>query len=305
MHNDSGTNKDPMMDTLGLFEHDDDIGQAVEISKAIAQGEESQLAHLVAYTLSGCPDEVKEFYLQEYNCPEKPASDEMVVSMNMLIRHKLDSGLGDELLAKQRSLEAEQDILGSMKLRTVMLAAIMMRHGAKIKDDDMEYLRELVPGIHCTEGAGWPLNDSGFRGPGKRQFLAALDHYQAGNPRSFEEPSCHNCGKVNGDIKAQGKALMKCGGCQNEKAAAWFCDKVCISSPEQCFTALEHISLLQFQGWTSLTCPQLLGLPKESVEAPQAGQLWSSSWSRHCYLQGVRRAWHGNCDLPGCYGLNP
>ncbi|KAG6353906.1 hypothetical protein INS49_005163 [Diaporthe citri] len=72
-----------------------------------------------------------------------------------------------------------------------------------------------------------PLADCGFRGPGKRQFLSALDNYQAGKPRSFHQPSCHGCGKVDSDIKAEGKTLLKCGGCKNEIAAAWFCDKDC------------------------------------------------------------------------------
>ncbi len=57
-----------------------------------------------------------------------------------------------------------------------------------------------------------------FRGPGKRQFLAALDNYQPGTPRSFHEPSCHACGKIHEDT---GHALLMCGGCK----VAWFCDK--------------------------------------------------------------------------------
>lgn len=134
----------------GLFEHDDDIVHAVKVSKVIAQGDSRQFVHLVVHTLSDCPDEVKVFYLQEYNCSEKPSQDGEEVSMNTLIRKKLDSGLGDELLAKQRLLKGEQDILGDLKLRTIVLAAVMMRHGARIKDDDRRYLRELVPKIHCA-----------------------------------------------------------------------------------------------------------------------------------------------------------
>lgn len=144
------------------------------------------------------------------------------------IRHKLDSGLGDELFEKYRAAEKHgpDDFDDMSKYLPVVFAAMMMEYGATIKDDQIKHLRDLVPKIHCHEGPVMPLADHGFRGPGKRHFLAALDHYQAGKPRSFQQPSCHNCGKINGDIKAEGKTLMKCGGCKHETAAAWFCDKV-------------------------------------------------------------------------------
>jgi len=70
---------------------------------------------------------------------------------------------------------------------TVVLAAMVMQSGAKISDDNMQHLRDIVPRIHSSPGYAWPLNDEGFRDPGKVQFLAALEYYKPGTPRTFCE----------------------------------------------------------------------------------------------------------------------
>lgn len=138
--------------------------------------------------------------------------DELTAS----VRQKLDTdGLGDKLFAKYRDVN---DLFYG-KYQVIVVGALMMRAGAKIRDEDIRYLRDLVPRINCNEGYTWPLGDQGFRGPGKRQFLAALDHYQPGVPRSFYSPSCFACGKIQVDI---GKALQKCARCHE----AMYCDKV-------------------------------------------------------------------------------
>ncbi|KAK7749906.1 hypothetical protein SLS53_000488 [Cytospora paraplurivora] len=181
-------------------------------SKDIAQGNDLHFAHLMASALASCPAGVKEYYDGDRLGPDKSQP-----LLDIIIREKLDSGLGAVLFAKYRAREDEAqtdttDFGGRRKLRSVFLAAMMMRHGAKIGDDYKEHVREVIPKIQCSEVCVSPLGDEGFRGPGKRQFLAALDHYQAGKPRDSEQPSCHNCGKANADIKAEGKVLMKCGG---------------------------------------------------------------------------------------------
>lgn len=163
----------------------------------------------------------------------------------------------------------------------------MMEYGATIKEDHMKHLRDLVPKLNCNEGAVPTLADFGFRGPGKRQFLAALDNYKAGKPRSFHQPSCHGCGKVDSDIKAEGKTLLKCGGCKNEIAAAWFCDKVRMPA-HFCFTLL-------FSDMVAI----LAGLPERIVEASQA-QLRCSSRTRDCYLSNLRQVYLGLQYLRGC-----
>lgn len=200
------------------------------------------------------PRGVTNFYAQEYDLFDKLQSgvDVSVVSTSAaftyarlelvavltisyqypVIRQKLDSGLGSELFEKYRAAEdhGPDDYDDMTKYLTVVFAAIMMECGATIKEDHIQHLRDLVPKIHCDEGPTSPFTDHGFRGPGKRQFLAALDHYQAGKPRSFQQPSCHNCGKVNDDIKAEGKTLERCSECRNERAAACFCDKVLLTA---------------------------------------------------------------------------
>ncbi|KAH8890210.1 hypothetical protein GQ53DRAFT_650879 [Thozetella sp. PMI_491] len=132
------------------------------------------------------------------------------------IRAKLDSGLGDEIFEKYRAKEGE---MGG-KYRVILVGALMIRAGAQIKPDDFQHLRDLVPMIHCSEVYAMAHCDDGFRGPGKAQFLAALDHYQPGTPRRFSEPSCFQCGKIHADV---GKALKRCGQCKE----AWYCEKDC------------------------------------------------------------------------------
>ncbi|KAJ0109441.1 mynd zinc finger [Diaporthe amygdali] len=99
---------------------------------------------------------------------------------------------------------------------TVRLAAMLMQSGAKISDDNMQHLREIVPQIHSSPGYASPLNDDGFRDPGKVQFLAALEHYKPGTP----PPSCYKCGKIQADI---GKKLSVCSRCK----VASYCDHDC------------------------------------------------------------------------------
>lgn len=100
------------------------------------------------------------------------------------VRTKLDSGLGDRFFDKYRATEGEEE--GEYQL--IIAGALLMRVGARIRDADLQHLRELVPKVVCNEGFCMPLYDEGFRGPGKRQFLAALDNYQAGIPRDYHEP---------------------------------------------------------------------------------------------------------------------
>jgi hypothetical protein len=133
------------------------------------------------------------------------------------VRQRLDAdGLGGRLLDKYRN--ADDGWRG--KYEMIIVAALMMCAGAKIGEEDMRYLRGVVPQINCNEGFTPAIWDEGFRGPGRRQFLAALDKYVPGTPRSFSAPCCYWCGKIRDDI---GKGLRWCGRCKR----AWYCDEVC------------------------------------------------------------------------------
>jgi len=105
------------------------------------------------------------------------------------IREKLDTdNLGEQLFAACRAKENDtDDISREPKYQTIILGALMMRCGARINAADMEHLRDIVPQVVCSPR--WtPFTDLSFRTPGKAQFLAALDHYEPGVPRSFQEP---------------------------------------------------------------------------------------------------------------------
>ncbi len=146
------------------------------------------------------------------------------------MRQKLDAGLGSNLISKFRSLADGPNNTASeewlqlwekheAQYRFIILGAMMMGTGAKIEDHDIKHLRRLADKVPCHETFTLAFADTGFRGPSKRQFLNALKNYQPGTPRSFNEPSCHTCGKMRQDT---GQGLLMCSGCK----VAWFCDKV-------------------------------------------------------------------------------
>jgi len=198
------------LDTLlttssGMFEGDQDEDMAAEIGFQISGENPSEEFAWVYFFTTGYPDE------------KHPDIDAAAVC------EKLDSGLGEKLFNQYR--ETENTSGGSLfeegrLYLVIILAAMMMRCGAKIREEDRQHLREIFPAIPSREGYMWSLCDNGFRGPGKRQFLAALDHYQTGTPRSFSHASCFACGKTNTDLASP---LLRCGGCDGP---AWFCDKV-------------------------------------------------------------------------------
>jgi hypothetical protein len=192
---------------LGLFEGDQDIDVALQIDR-VFDNVDFGLTKLINQTDMLAPPEARSFY----------ESGEYKLLLGSLIaqaREKLDSGLGDQLLAELRSQEASHD----NNYRLIIAGALMMRAGAKIKPDDLQYIRDLVPRINSNHSYVLPIFDHGFRGPGRVQFLAALDNYVPGTPRDFHEPSCFRCGKVEADLNS---APKRCSSCQ----MAWYCNRV-------------------------------------------------------------------------------
>lgn len=138
------------------------------------------------------------------------------------MRNRLDAGLGQQLIDKHRAMENNEMVHLGGKYIFCILIALMMHVGANIKPEDIQHVRELVSHVPSRVGYHLPIFDDGFREPGKKQFLAALDNYKPGTPRDFRCPSCFNCGKISADIN---RNLKKCAGC-TELEEAWFCDKV-------------------------------------------------------------------------------
>jgi hypothetical protein len=183
---------------MRLFEGDRDLDIVLEINSALGDSDDKDL-HLsqMAHQTDMCaPPDARAYYeTEEY---KKKLQD--TVSDR---RNTLNSGVGDELFRIFRKKEHEPN----GKYRVVLVGAIVMRAGAKVKDDDFNHLRELVGQIPCRDGltpvlrgisgrpsalrllaAGLDGSDNGFRHPGKVQFLAVLEHYKPGVPRSFQEP---------------------------------------------------------------------------------------------------------------------
>ncbi|KAG8157737.1 hypothetical protein KVR01_012399 [Diaporthe batatas] len=183
---------------MRMFEGDRDLDIAVKINSALCDSghKDLNLSAMVHQTDMLAPEEARAFYeTDEYKKQlEATVSD---------CRTTLDSGVGDELFRTLRKKESEPN----GKYQVIILGAIMLRAGAVIKDDDLNHLRELVGDVACRDGltpalrgisgkpsalrllaAGRDDTDTGFRHPGKVQFLTALERYKPGVPRSFQEP---------------------------------------------------------------------------------------------------------------------
>ncbi|GJC83148.1 hypothetical protein ColLi_05986 [Colletotrichum liriopes] len=163
-----------------LFEADTDIDIACELDNALVRSEGAEslrLSHMVHQTDMLAPPGARDYFqTEEYRLE----LDNFIVCA----RNQLDSGLGEKLFDKYCA--GEKEFQGQYRL--ILVGALMMRAGAKIKEEHFQHLRDLVPKIECRPGFALPTNDLGFRGPGKAQFLAALDNYQPGTPRDYEEP---------------------------------------------------------------------------------------------------------------------
>ncbi|RAH84656.1 hypothetical protein BO86DRAFT_396906 [Aspergillus japonicus CBS 114.51] len=105
------------------------------------------------------------------------------------VRQRFDTDdLGEQMLVACRAKEGEDMPFNPTKYTTILMGALIMRAGGQISSESMQHLRALVPQVNCNARFVLPLNDEGFRSPGRAQFLAALDHYRAGVPRSFRSP---------------------------------------------------------------------------------------------------------------------
>lgn len=170
-----------------LFEGDMDLDIACTIIKSLGVNTE-KWDHAPIQTVNQtdmlAPQGSREHYkTKDYS---KQLQDKIVPS----VRAKFNANnLGERLMTKSHAKEGKVDvvIVTTGEYKTIILGALMMRVGAKINDEDLQHLRDLVPKVVCIPGTTWALGDVGFRGPGKAQFLAALDAYEPGKPRSFQE----------------------------------------------------------------------------------------------------------------------
>lgn len=201
-----------------LFECDNDVDLACELAPEIA-GAEDGLEHDVLCSFGHLKFPGHDGTINNV----RKAEENSVLGG---LRQKLDAGLGDTLFTKYRGLaEACGGVWGKheAQYKFIILGALMMGTGAKINDHDIQHLRHLASVVQSNEHFTLAFADTGFRGPSKRQFFAALDNYHPGTPRDYSQPCCHACGKSRQDTA---KPLLKCSGCMDTFAVAWFCGKV-------------------------------------------------------------------------------
>ncbi|KAK1517883.1 uncharacterized protein CCOS01_12140 [Colletotrichum costaricense] len=114
-------------DTSGLFEGDKDLDIVAAIRKAFGDGPEKlDLYLMINKTDMVAPMQTRECYKTEEHA-------QFLRGFVTEIRGRLDSGVGDELFKKYRALEHEHQ----GQYRTIVVGALMMRGGAKIKADDI------------------------------------------------------------------------------------------------------------------------------------------------------------------------
>lgn len=172
--------------SLGLFEGDQDLDFACCLAASLGfetDDWEHSMSSMVHQTDMLAGEAARAFYRTERY--KRELENEIVP----YVRAKFDTdNFGDRLFAASRAQENNQSGPSTAKYRTIILGALMMRAGARIRTEDLLHLKDLVPQIHCNSQVAPPLFDEGFRTPGRAQFLAALDHYQLGVPRNYQEP---------------------------------------------------------------------------------------------------------------------
>ncbi|KAJ5482313.1 hypothetical protein N7475_001125 [Penicillium sp. IBT 31633x] len=199
-----------------LFEGDQDLDIAMTIVRELGIQDsdwEHSMSAMVSQTDMLTPPEANDY------CKTPEYSHELATIVVPYVRGKLDTNnMGDMLFAISKAKETENSFQET-RYRTIILGALMLRAGARIREEDRQHLLDLVPQINCTSRRTL-LADHGFRTPGRAQFLAALDHYEPGVPRSLQEPSCFGCGKIEGDL---GHKLLLCKKCK----VANYCGQKC------------------------------------------------------------------------------
>lgn len=193
-----------------LFEGDLDLDIACDLKNAFGEGKNKlELSPMIHQSDMIAPHEARIYY-------QTAAYQEDLKRTVEKTRKKLDAGASQKLFDKYRPLEEEYN----GELRVILIGALIMRAGAKLSEENKNHLRELAAKFPGREGYQMPISDDGLRGPGKAQFLTALDNYKEGTPRRFDEPCCFKCGKMEVDTR---KAPKKCGRCKR----AWYCGTEC------------------------------------------------------------------------------
>ncbi|KAK4935224.1 hypothetical protein LTR10_023686 [Elasticomyces elasticus] len=147
---------------------------------------------------------------------EQPTCQPTQSSMTSLqVRDHLNS-ISDRLFLQCR----KKGDLWYGKYKTIILGVLLMSGGVKL-GSHRTFLYQAAGRVGSSPGYRPPMNDIGFRDPGKVQFLAALDHYEDGKPRDIQAPSCFKCGRISTDIRPA--TLKNCGRCKK----AWYCDQEC------------------------------------------------------------------------------
>ena len=98
---------------------------------------------------------------------------------------------------------------------TIILGAMMMRVGAKIREDDIAHMLSLLRRASAKEH---------LMREGLVQVRGALNNYRAGTPRDFYKDSCDNCGKTSDDDIDEMQDCERCKG--SVWSEGWSCSQV-------------------------------------------------------------------------------
>lgn len=150
----------------GLFEVDQDIDAALGLIEEL--GFETESWKFDIHSIIFQTDRLAPFHIREaYKTSEYV--DHLANTIVPHVRRKLDtSNLGESLFAASRAKEKDTPFQES-RYRTIILGALMLRVAARIKEEDRQHLRDLIPHINCRSRR-MILGDEGSRAPGLAQF---------------------------------------------------------------------------------------------------------------------------------------
>ncbi|KAK6367333.1 hypothetical protein LTS17_010259 [Exophiala oligosperma] len=156
-----------------VFEGDNDLDLKSDIIGAIRE-------KLKAKPITFEEDDLENLF----SCKANPNKQQTPLSTSTQKLRDDVNCISDELFEDFR--QKEDQFYGEYIV--VILGAVMMEAGVRISTENMTYLRQAAEKVESYPGYRLPIGDLGFRDPGMAQFLAALSHYQDGEPRDWDGP---------------------------------------------------------------------------------------------------------------------
>lgn len=162
-----------LTETKGVFEGDNHYDLKSDVLKEVSKRLKAEGVHVDNEQLTELLDNMQD--------PDFRPTSSSITSQQL--RDHLNR-IGGELFLHFRN---NPDCLFG-EYTMVICGAVMMEARIRISVEDRIHLRQAAQRTHSYPGYQNPMADTGFRDPGKAQFLAALEYYEDDKPRDFKTP---------------------------------------------------------------------------------------------------------------------